>query len=114
MSAVISIKQHDTKITFTDDPTIDGVTIDYTDFAGSTVSFVMKGVADDRSQVAIKQAAAIVNNSSKARFTYDPISGDVAKSGKFKQEWEVIYASGKIATFPNDGYNTVNILPDLG
>jgi hypothetical protein len=34
--------------------------------------------------------------------------------GKFQQEWEVVYPTGKILTFPNDGYNIVKIIADLG
>lgn len=112
---VITIKQHDTKGTFIFAPTIDGVVVLFADLAGATVSFIMKGKADDDSQVAIKQPAAIVDDGNgNANFTYDPEAGDVAKSGKFRQEWEVIYPSGKRQTFPNGGYNTVQILPDLG
>jgi hypothetical protein len=45
---------------------------------------------------------------------YQPIPEDMETKGKFKQEWEVVFNDGKILTFPNDGYNTVNILEDLG
>jgi hypothetical protein len=45
---------------------------------------------------------------------YQPIADDVATKGLFKQEWEVIFPSGEILTFPNDGYNTVTIWADLG
>ncbi len=45
---------------------------------------------------------------------YQPIAADVAIKGLFKQEWEVVFPGGEILTFPNDGYNTVNIWADLG
>jgi len=45
---------------------------------------------------------------------YQPVADDVAIKGLFKQEWEVVFPSGEILTFPNDGYNTVNIWADLG
>jgi len=110
MSAIIT-KQHDTKITFTDIPTIDGVPVDPATLVGAALSFVLKGTANDGTAVAIKQTAVITPGGT---FQYDPVAGDVAKDGKFKQEWEVVYPSGKILTFPNSAYNTVKILPDLG
>lgn len=113
MSAII-IKQHDTKITFTDTPTIDGVPVLSSDLSGCTLSFILKGKANDGSDVAIKQTAMLDLSGANAAFKYDPVAGDVAKDGKFKQEWEAIYPSGKILTFPNNGYNTVKIVADLG
>ncbi len=108
MSSIIT-KQHDTKTRFRDTPTIDDVAQPPGTF--SSVSFLLKGKANDGSDVAIKQTAVIDTDGT---FYYDPVDGDVAKDGKFKQEWEAIYPSGKILTFPNNGYNTVKILPDLG
>jgi|SRR6266545_7448054 len=107
----ITIKQHDTKITFTDTPTIDGVPMTSGDLTGCTLSWILKGTADDGTAVAIKQAAVITG---AAKFSYDPVAGDVALTGKFKQEWELVFPSGKILTFPNNGYNAVKILADLG
>lgn len=106
MATTIVTKQHDTKITFTDTPTIDGVTVPPGDLAGCTLSFLLKS-----DTLAIKKAAVIAGDGT---FSYDPVSADVAEIGKFQQEWEVVYPTGKILTFPNNGYNVVKIIADLG
>jgi hypothetical protein len=104
--AAITLKQHDTKIRFTDVPKVDGVALTPTDLSGATVSFLLKGTT-----TSIKQAAVIAGDGS---FYYDPAPADVAATGDFQQEWEVVYPSGKILTFPNDSYNSVKIIADLG
>ena len=100
------IKQHNTKITFKDSPTIDGVAVPPTDLTGSTLYFLLKN--DTK---AIKQSATIQADGS---FAYSPSPSDVAATGKFQQEWEVVYPTGQILTFPNNGYNVVKIIADLG
>jgi len=102
----ITLKQHDTKITFKDVPKVDGVALTPTDLAGATLSFILKNAT-----IAIKHPATI---NADASFSYDPIPSDVAAVGDFQQEWEVVYASGKILTFPNNTYNAVSIIADLG
>ena len=106
MATTIITKQHDTKITFTDTPTIDDVPVPPGDLAGCTLSFLLKDV-----DFAIKQTAII---NVDGTFSYDPTPTDVANIGKLQQEWELVYPSGKILTFPNNGYNIVKIIADLG
>jgi hypothetical protein len=105
----VTIKQHDTKITFRDIPTINGAAVPPANFAGCTVSFVMKG--DDTTITPIKQAALINGDGT---FSYAPVPTDVASIGNFKQEWEVVYPDTSRLTFPNGGYNLVKIIADLG
>lgn len=102
----ITIKQHDTKLKFTDTPTIDDVAVLAADLADCDLSFILKN-----SELSIKQDATITV---EGTFEYEPEASDVETVGKFKQEWEVVYPSGKILTFPNGGYNTVKIIADLG
>jgi len=106
MATTIITKQHDTKIRFRDTPTIDGVPLTSGDLAGCTLSFLMKGDAK-----ALKQPATI---NPDATFSYDPVATDVDTVGKYQQEWEVIFPNTKILTFPNNGYNIVKIIADLG
>jgi hypothetical protein len=47
-------------------------------------------------------------------FIYAPVATDVDTAIKCQQEWELVYPTGKILTFPNNGYNVVKILADLG
>ena len=107
MSAV-TIKRHDTKVRFTDTPTIDGAPLDPTSLVGATVKFILKS-----SSTLITAAAVIDTSGANPIFYYDPVAGDVAVSGSYQQEWEVTYASGKKLTFPNGAYNTVTIMDDL-
>src|SRR6266496_2591808 len=110
MATTIITKQHDTKISFTDTPTIDGVPILLSALTGCTVSFLLKNET-----VAIKQTAVIQVDPDvplQAQFKYDPVGTDVQTAGKYQQEWELLYPSGKILTFPNNGYNIVKILAD--
>jgi hypothetical protein len=104
--AAVTIKQHDTKVTFTDVPKIDGVTVTSGDLAGCTVSFILKSAT-----VSIKAPAVITAGGT---FSYDPVPADVAVIGDYQQEWEVVYPSTKILTFPNGDYNKVTIIADLG
>jgi hypothetical protein len=109
MATTIITKQHDTKITFTDSPTIDDVPLPFSSTAGCTLSFLLKNETKQ-----IKQVAMISDDGGNARYSYDPIATDVDTEGKYKQEWELVYPTGKILTFPNNGYNIVKIIADLG
>lgn len=102
----ILTKQHDTKITFTDIPSIDGVIVPPANLVGCTLKFLMKG-----DTIAISQVATILPDGT---FTYAPAPTDVATPGDYKQEWEVMFPGNKPLTFPNGSYNVVKILPDLG
>jgi len=116
MAVTIVTKQHDTKITFGDKPTIDGTQMLLTDLAGCTLYFLMK--SDDTPPTKqIKQLATIGADPSAPTlgfFSYAPTATDVDTAIKCKQEWEVDFPTGKILTFPNNGYNVVKILADLG
>jgi len=109
-------KQHDTKITFKDSPTIDGVPMLAADLAGCTLSWLIK---NGDGTVALKRAATISPtgggpSGTDPLFSYDPVPADVAVIGKYEQEWEVVFPNAKILTFPNDGYNILKIIADLG
>ena len=106
---IATIKQNDTKPIFKDSsPSIDGVPLTPADVVGCTLKFLMKN-ADG--SVAVSQVATI---NPDATFSYQPILADVSTPGQYRQEWQMTYSNGKTITFPNNDYNTVNILPDLG
>jgi len=106
MAVSVTIKQHDTKLSFKDTPKIDGVAMLPSDLVGCTLSFLLKSAT-----IAIKTPAVINADGS---FQYDPVPADVANIDTFQQEWEVVFPSGKILTFPNTEYNSVKIIADLG
>ena len=107
--STIITKQNDTKIIFTDIPTIDGVPMLPTDLTGCTVKFAMK---DPTGVIAPIKQVAVIN--ADGSFSYAPVAGDVANVGKFEQEWELTFPNGKELTFPNNGYNIIKILAELG
>jgi len=110
--ADVSIKRHDDKVEFADTLKVNGVPVDLTD---CTVSFLLK-----KTGLAIKQAAVIVYPTEQAdpdkrgKVKYHVTPDDVAVKGKYRQEWEVVFTDDEILTFPNDDYNNVEILEDLG
>lgn len=110
------IKQHDTKLTFTDRPTIDGVQMLMSSMAGCSVKFLLKCDLITPPKIVIQPATIAPDplDNTKAYFTYDPAPADVDTIGSFKQEWELTFASGKLLSFPNGGYNKVKIIADLG
>jgi hypothetical protein len=87
MAVTIITKAHDTKITFQDTPTINGVVVPPANFAGCTLKFLMK-IADPTITTIppISQTATI---NPDGTFSYTPVLADVSNTGKFQQEWEV-------------------------
>lgn len=103
--ATVNIKQHDTSGLFTDTLTIDGTAINLTD---ADVFFLLR-----KPGLIIRQEAEVVTEAS-GTVKYQVVEADVAITGKFQQEWEIVFSDDTLLTVPNDGYNIVNILHDLG
>jgi len=57
---------------------------------------------------------AVVSDGENGTAYYAWNAEDTANAGSFKAEFEVTYTDGSIETFPNDGYITIEIDPDLG
>jgi len=72
---------------------------------GATVRFYMGSVVD---------ASADVLNATGGIVSYSWATGDTASYGFFNAEFEVTYSDGTKETFPNNGYISVHISPDLG
>ena len=58
--------------------------------------------------------AATVLDAATGQVAYEWLVGDTAIAGTHRAEFEVVYSDGSKETFPNTGYITVNITPDLG
>ena len=106
--STLNIKQNDTKPIFTDTPTINGVPMLPADLVGCSLRFLLKN-ADGT--ITVNQVATI---NPDGTFAYSPVPADVANVGTFSQEWQLTFPNAKTLTFPNNGYNTVEILADLG
>lgn len=85
-----------------------GQPVDLTD---ATVRFHMKSVDGDTPK--IDREGQSVGDPTTGRVTYDWTTEDTDEAGVFFAEWEVSFAGGDQATYPNDGYYVVQVLADL-
>lgn len=78
--------------------------------AGASVRFIM---ADFRGTVRIAREAVIADaTQGKVWFVFEPTETD--ETGTFRGEFEVRFSDGRLETYPNSGYLTIEIIPDLG
>lgn len=78
---------------------------------GASLRFIMAKYNSTELKV---DASATIVTAAEGLIKYDWIIGDTDESGTFKAEFEVTYNDGTIETFPNDGYLTIEIDPELG
>ena len=55
-----------------------------------------------------------ITDAAAGRVAYDLVGADTEDVTIFNGEFEVTWADGSIQTFPNSGYFTLEITPDLG
>lgn len=67
----------------------------------------------DTDEVVIEDSSASVDDGENGVVSYDWKSGDTENEGHFKAEFEVVWNSGKIESFPNQGYIDVYIDRDI-
>ena len=80
------------------------------DLTGATVRFLL---ADLRGVLKIdKQIDVLDATEGKVMVVLEATEVDVA--GSFRAEFEVTFDDGRVETYPNDGYISVKIIPDLG
>ena len=82
------------------------------DLTGATVRFHMTERPSE-GKTAKVDAAANVDTAASGEVSYDWQSGDTDTVGLYNAEWEVTYSSGKIETFPADGYTVIEVTDDL-
>lgn len=103
-----NIKQNDTS------PSLSATLLDGSsnaiDLTDATVRFHMKAAGS--SSVAVDGAAVIVE-AAEGTVRYEWMDGDTETTGSYQAEFEVTYVNGTIETFPNDGYITVLVLPEI-
>lgn len=80
------------------------------DLTDANVKFHMRPVGG--STVAVDRAAVILSPT-EGTVRYEWLDGDTVATGVYQAEFEVTYVNGTIETFPNDGYITVQVLPEL-
>lgn len=102
------IKQGDLYPLYRAPLTINGAPVDITLATG--VRFLMKQVSGGL----LVAGAAIVEEVFPAVCAYQWVVGDTDLPDLYQQEWEVMWPSGLPQTFPNRGYNSIRVVPDLG
>lgn len=113
MSAV-KVKRNDIGVTFTGTLTLTTAT----NWTGATVRWLLKDKSSYEQVSGVgsftgSYGDGVISSSTTATVFYSTASGDLAKSGKYYQEWEVTFAGGSVITFPSDDWNTVTVLDDL-
>lgn len=78
--------------------------------AACTVKFNMRTKTGAAAKVS---ANATIVSASTGIVRYQWQGTDTNTSGEYRAEWQVTFPSGQIQTYPNDGYSTITILPDL-
>ena len=108
MSQTFYIKQGDTS------PSIAGTLKDASSAAvnltGATVRFHLRKPGVSPSKV---DAAASVTDAPNGGVAYAWQTGDTNEAGAFHGEWEVTFGGGAIETFPNHGFVSVHVEPQL-
>ena len=80
------------------------------DLTGATARFLL---ADLRGVLKIdKQIDVLDATEGKVMVVLEATEVDVA--GSFRAEFEVTFDDGRVETYPNDGYISIKIIPDLG
>ena len=80
------------------------------DLTGAAVRFL---AADLKGSPLVARAADVLDATrGTVLFAWEPPETD--KAGTYRAEFEVAYPDGRTQTYPNDGYITIEILPDLG
>lgn len=81
------------------------------DLTGATVTFIMAN-KEDRTVIINKKAMTIISALlGQVRYTLE--AADVVTEGTYYAEVEVVFSNGKILTFPEKEYLTVEIKEEL-
>lgn len=103
----VTVKKDDVGVLFSDVLTATSV-----DFA--TVSSALFLLSDQATGTAISKTATVANGVvGSCTISYTTVSGDLGTIATYRQEWQLTFSGGAVLTFPNDTYNTVNVIADL-
>lgn len=81
------------------------------DLSGASVNFYMKIAGS--TTIAVNNAA-VVKNGPEGRVEYEWSTGDTQTAANYQGEFQVTYPNGSVETFPNNGYITIRVLPEIG
>lgn len=80
---------------------------------GASVTFYMASAVGSVKTI-ITSGAATVINAATGQVSYSWDAPDTAIAGIHIAEFEVVFSDASKETFPNDGYISINITPDIG
>jgi hypothetical protein len=80
--------------------------------SATTVKIMMTPVGS--TTLKINKIACSVIDAPNGRIQYNPVAGDVDTIGDFNTEVEIVWADGRISTWPSAGYLPTHIWADLG
>lgn len=80
------------------------------DLAGASVRFL---VTDFRGTSIIARQVDIVS-AVEGKVLFVPEAPETGQAGTYRGEFEATFDDGRLETYPNDGYISIEILPDLG
>lgn len=107
--ATFNIKENDTspalEATLTDE---DGAAID---LSAASVQFHMSPLGE--SGTLTVDASAVIRDAAGGVVAYEWSTGDTSAPGEYQSEFEVTYSDGTIESFPNDGYFSVIVHPEV-
>lgn len=106
--ADLTIKQHDTW------PPVEATLSDANgpvNLTGAAVKLILKSAGAGATVVS---GSCTIVSAVAGTVRYDWISADTASVNTLSGEFEVTWSTGKITTFPNDAYFSVEIKADLG
>jgi hypothetical protein len=111
-NTIFNIKRNDTDKAIEAVLKINGIATGHLQ-AAESVKFIMS-LAGKKNPVPKVNAAAQIDDPATASVSYQWVAADTDTAGVYNAEWEVTYVGGGKATFPDDGYVTVNVIADLG
>lgn len=80
------------------------------DLTGATVLMIMRPVGGGKRKIS---GACTLHDAANGIVRYAWVSGDTDTAGLFNVEFQVTYADSTVETFPNKGYEQVQIDGDL-
>ena len=78
---------------------------------GATIKFSMRVKPAGTTKISLADATVADGGLGKAQYDFTALNTDTAD--EFEAEFQVTYSSGKIQTFPNDGYIPIIITDDI-
>ena len=108
MAADLTITQGDSTPVFTD--TILDASGNPVNLTSASVTFVMRNLANASPTV---NASASITNAAAGEVQYSWNTGDTATAGEYMVQWRITLSGGGTYTYPNVGYRSVEVQPNL-